>query len=45
MVKVYQYQNTCSVGIYWTYRTDDPFENRILLGRRILNLMILNYGL
>lgn len=35
MVKVYQYQNSRPVGIYWPKKTDNPFENRTLLGRRM----------
>lgn len=37
MVKVYQYQNSRPVGIYCPNRTDNPFENRTLLGRRMFD--------
>ena len=35
MVKIYQYQNSRPVGIYWPRKTSNPFENRTLLGRRM----------
>ena len=37
MVKVYQYQNSRPVGIYWPHMTENAFENRTLLGRRMFD--------
>lgn len=37
MIKVYQYQNSRPVGIYWPEKTQDPFANRTLLGRRMFD--------
>ena len=35
MVKTYQYLNSRPVGIYWPEKTEDPFQNRTLLGRKM----------
>jgi len=37
MVKVYQYMKSGTIGVYWPNRNpDNPYENRTLLGRRLL---------
>lgn len=37
MVKVYQFMNSRPVGIYWPNKTEDPFQNRTLLGRKMFD--------
>ena len=36
MVKVYQYLNSCPVGVYWPHKTND-YSNRTILGRRLFD--------
>lgn len=37
MVKVYQYMKSGTIGVYWPCRnSDNPYENRTLLGRQLL---------
>ena len=37
MVKVYQYMKSGTIGVYWPGRNpDNPYENRTLLGRKLL---------
>ena len=37
MIKVYQYMNSCPVGVYWPKKEDDIYRNRTLLGRAMFN--------
>ncbi len=36
MIKVYQYMNTCPVGVYWPHKADD-FSHRTMLGRKLFD--------